>query len=271
MESPFDGFRWAFRTDIGKRRPRNEDAVGVFPEVGLGLDSDGMGGASAGDLASQWVVEALSGVLSRETVEPQGTRKYVIMEALRTVNGKIRHYLREHGLKAMGATLCACLLDSEHPDRATLCTLGDSRAYRFRSAALERLTSDHTVANEISGGAELRPELGRLLTRAVGVTDTLHPQWTVISLSPGDLLLLCSDGLTSALSDPAIEHVLAQSLPIEAMADTLLSQALTTEAKDNLSFILIEVPQVLPLAACFSDEERAEGEYLGFVVERREH
>ena len=270
MRYPFDGFRWTFRTNVGKLRSRNEDAVGIFPRVGLGLVSDGMGGASAGGLASRWVVETLSGAFAGENVEPRGTRKYALMDALCSVNGKIRHYLREQGLKSMGATLCACLLDPEHTDRATLCALGDSRAYRFRSATLERLTCDHTVANEMSGGAELRPELGRLLTRAVGVSEEIHPQWTDISLSPGDLLLLCSDGLTSALPDSAIRQTLVQTLPTEALADDLLSQALTTEARDNISFVLLEVPLILPQAVRFSEEERAEGVYLESIIGREE-
>lgn len=270
MDVPFKGFQWVCRTDIGKVRGRNEDAVGVFPDVGLGVVSDGMGGASAGDLASQWVVEALADVFSGGDIEPQGARKYALEGALREVNGRIRRHAREQGFKAMGATLCACLLDPACPGRATLCTLGDSRAYRFRAGGLGRLTRDHTVANELPGGADLRPELGRLLTRAVGMENEPRPQWTEVTLAPGDRLLLCSDGLTSALSDVALEKALAQGLPPEAQADALLAQALATEARDNVSFALLTMPSPLPPPIAFPEEVQAEGAYLETIVGRKE-
>ncbi len=270
MGRAFEGFRWVSRTDVGKRRTRNEDTVGVLPAVGLGMVSDGMGGASAGDLASQWVVGALAAAFAGGRVEPQGLRKYALAGALREANGRIRRHLREKGFKAMGATLCACLLDPARPGHASLCTLGDSRAYRFRAGRLERLTCDHTVANEFPGGAGLRPELGRLLTRAVGVAEEPLPQWTEAALAPGARLLLCSAGLTSALPDAVLEKALAQGLPPEAQADALLARALATEARDNISFVLLEVPPSLPPPVGFSEEERTEGVYLETIVGRPE-
>lgn len=255
---PFPGYAWSAKTDIGKCRRRNEDAFLALPEVGLWAVADGMGGESDGHLASQWTVEALRNAFPDPRPEPQSIRRTAIRNALLTANRRILDHIREHGLRAMGSTVALLLLDPQFPDRADLCTLGDSRIYALEDGRPRQLTRDHTVANELPTAHALAPQMRSLLTRALGMQKPLRPEWRRVALCPGNTLFLCTDGTYAALKGTSTPW----PVDPEALTDALIARVLQTPATDNATALALRVPDPLPAPIAFSPEELAEGDYL---------
>lgn len=268
MDPIFSTFHAIARTDVGKVRHRNEDAVLLLPEAGLLAVSDGMGGASAGDVASRWVVESVQDAFSEDAVSPQGLRRYALQQGILAANQKILGYARHQGYRSMGATLAACLLNPAQPAQVTLCTLGDSRIYLCRSGKLTLLTRDHNVKNEFAQQCAVKPEMARLLTRAVGIHNEPLPQWYDVALQPCDRLLLCTDGVSGPLSDERLSQLLTRQAPLEEVADGVMAAVLETPARDNASLILLDVPEVFPPAITFPLDLCEEAKILESLLEK---
>jgi protein phosphatase len=246
--------RAAARTDIGRVRRRNEDAVRVEVALGLVVVADGMGGHPAGDLASTVAIEALLEPL-RRSLEPSmptisGPALGAAMaEAVRSADRAVRRAAWEDAARAeMGTTLTALLLPPG-AERAVIGHVGDSRAYRFRSGALELLTRDHSwVWDQVVEG-RLTPEQAwahprrNLLTQALGVDAPVEPDALEVEAHPGDVFLLCSDGLSGMLRDSDIEALLVERLRdgLDAAAAALVEEANRLGGKDNVTVALVEV------------------------------
>lgn len=232
-------FETAARTHVGCVRKLNEDRVIMRPQAGLWAVADGMGGHQAGDLASGMIVDAL------EQVDTLGSG-YAFLDNVQASIQRVNRTLVAHArLSApgtvIGSTLVALLAYQGH---FACLWAGDSRAYLLRDGRFEQITRDHSMVQEmIDSGALNRADarsFGRsnVITRAVGVNDRLALDVYTGAIQPGDLFLICSDGLTTMADDNDIASVVAGP-SIEAAADALLAMTLDRGAKDNVSLILV--------------------------------
>jgi protein phosphatase len=205
-------------SDRGRKRASNEDAFGYSIEHGVYLVCDGMGGAAAGEIASSLAVDEVMRLLTgRDPGEPAVHVEAVIQEAIDTANEAI--YSRSQvnpRLNGMGTTLVALVVEER---QVRVVNIGDSRCYRLRSEQLELITQDHSLVDEqvrlgrMTPAEALRSPLRNVITRALGTQPHVTPDIFELAAEPGDMFLLCSDGLTRELSDHKIEALLSEGLP----------------------------------------------------------
>ncbi len=223
-------------TDIGTVRKSNQDSVAVFPELNLAILADGMGGHSAGEVASRKAIEVVrDAMIEGESIE----------DAVLKANAEVLA-LSEDNLEysGMGTTLVAAWYDGL---KVTIVNVGDSRLYRFRKGTIEQLTVDQTVAQELrDSGVEHRngkhiSSFEHVLTSALGIQEDCNIDVSSDVVRPGDVHLICSDGLTGVLDDEMIEGMLIKHEDaLEDMVQTLFSAALIREAHDNISAAIIQ-------------------------------
>jgi protein phosphatase len=238
----------AMRTDKGLVREQNEDAVGGDPATGLIILADGMGGANAGEVASQLAVDLLVSQLVPEgdNQEPAGSE--VLLEAMQGVNQAILELSQQvPEYQGMGTTLVVGLFRGHSLIYAHV---GDSRLYRYRAGALQCLTTDHTLIREMvdmGDFATLEEALmagvpPNVLTRAFGAEPDVPVDLAECETAVGDIYLFCSDGLTGMLSDHEIEASL-QGCGEDLMeqTDDLIELACSRGGIDNISVILARV------------------------------
>lgn len=234
--------RYSVQTHVGKVRKANEDAVIALPEINLWAVSDGMGGHRNGAFASQTVTEALAAL-------PPGLRGGELMlaarEAVLAAHRTIQDESVRHGGATIGATVVVLILSNGH---FACLWAGDSRLYLLGEDGLRRVSRDHSlVADLVEAGrltdeeAERHPH-SNVITRAVGVGETLEIDKRSGIVAPGDRFLLCSDGLTKYADDTCLEHILSTE-PIETVANRLLGVAMDGGGADNISVIVVEIPR----------------------------
>lgn len=234
-------FSWtsALISDVGKVRKLNEDSGLDRGQEGLWVVADGMGGHSAGDLASQLIVNSL-GKLELHGALPELVDH--VEDAVLHVNERLFEVANSHN-QTSGSTLVLMLARGRY---GVSMWAGDSRLYRLRDGQLAQLTTDHTqVELYIEKGLLKRAEAeghpsGNMVTRAVGVTDTLTLEMDMFELADGDRYLLCSDGLDKHVKDPEIERIMGGATPID-IARTLVDLTLERGAIDNVTVCVVEV------------------------------
>lgn len=240
-------FLAAATTDPGLRRPENEDAYLLDVEQGLFCVADGMGGHAAGEVASRLAVEVLAREMARPDVDAALDAR--LRAAVATANRAILEAAeRDPALAGMGTTLTALAL-ARDDGGFTIAHVGDSRAYLFRHGELDQLTADHTWVQQQVDAGMLTPEearghpLSSVLTRAVGIAA--DPEVDIIrgDLEPGDLILLCSDGLTGMVDDDELAYILASDLPLDGAARELADAANRNGGADNITAILIRATE----------------------------
>ena len=222
-------------TDIGATRKSNQDSVAVFPELGLALLADGMGGHLAGEVASRKAIEIV-----RDAVF-EGTP---LEDAVLLANSEVYRLSSENeAYTGMGTTLVAAQYEGL---KVRIANVGDSRLYRFRNGRLSQLTVDQTVAQELRDqGLEHRngkhiSTFEHVLTNALGIQESCGVTITNDVVQPGDVHLLCSDGLTGVLDDRAIADILIRREgAIEGVVQTLFNAALHKGASDNISAAMV--------------------------------
>lgn len=275
QEMKFSYIEAAAFTDPGLVREENEDAFACLGAEGCFLVSDGMGGGSAGEIASQIVEESVSDAMVDSGDDSPGGRKYAVQQALHRANQTIQEYARAHSYAQMGATLVLFLADSWDPSRAWLCHVGDSRIYLLREGELSLLTRDHTLGTELEGKKRTvftdhtKSPLSHILTRSIGVAGKVLPEWREIEVRPDDLFLLCSDGVSTMLSDDEICGELIGSAPLEERISALSAAVREAGAKDNYTIVLCRIAPVLPEPEIHADEEKSESAYLLKISEER--
>lgn len=231
-------------TDKGCVRDHNEDSFLSKPQSGLWVVADGMGGHSAGDFASQTITEQADTVGVPSSAQDLQAR---FMERLTHANNIIRNHAETLGGTIIGATLVALLV---FEDSYACIWTGDSRIYLLRDGALLQQTTDHTEVQELLDSGSITPEEAEnwprknVITRAIGVTQ--EPNCEVISgtLQPGDVFLLCSDGLTEHLTDSEITQFLAMG-SAQAICDNLISETLARGAKDNTTAVVVNCSKAI--------------------------
>lgn len=237
------------KTDIGKRRAENQDnyRAGRQPDDTVwAVVCDGMGGARGGAVASSIAVGIMEEQLATRLVPQFDTAgmRGLLEDAAQQANRRIYEYAcADPSKQGMGTTLVACVL---RDGCAYIIHAGDSRAYLYRDGQLERLTRDHSMVQELveNGSitvqeAELHPKKN-LITRAVGVYPELQIEYGEHRTRPGDVLLLCTDGLTNYIREEKIAKLLDSS-EFYSAADAMVSAALAAGGQDNITAVLLKV------------------------------
>lgn len=231
------------RTHRGLVRPNNEDGYlmrALAPGAYVVAVADGIGGGPAGQEASRIALETLDDAVGHEASQLQRLVAAVSLANRAVYQASVGH----DDLYGMGTTLTSAVLNMGH---LFLAHVGDSRAYRVLDTALERLTMDHSVAGELEQAGGLTPDEARhhprrnVLTRWIGSPDKVHIDAAEMPWHAGDRLLLCTDGLTSVLSEG---EIMARCLRHRgrALVDELIRAALTHGGPDNITVVLAEGP-----------------------------
>jgi protein phosphatase len=242
-------------TDVGRKRKGNEDSVHVNPEQNLFVVADGMGGHAAGEVASKVAAESINEFVcltsgDEEITWPFGLDENIsydgnrLKTAVRYANRKVLEATKEKSeYEGMATTVAAVLVDG---DTANLAHVGDSRVYLLRGEEITQLTSDHSWVNEqiqsgvISADQARSHPLRNVVTRALGGKPDLQVDMQFHQVQPGDLLLLCSDGLTTMVSDQEIARVVAAAEgDIEKAARGLVAAANAQGGEDNITVLLL--------------------------------
>ncbi|CAN5318834.1 protein phosphatase 2C domain-containing protein [soil metagenome] len=231
---------WAAATDVGRRRAANEDSY--VAQSPLFAVADGMGGHSAGDLASAAVVERLAEVMTEDFLAPR-----TIERALEAATADITEIAADSVL-GVGTTVtgAALTLQDDEPYFAVF-NIGDSRVYCFDRNELFQVTVDHSVVQElVEAGALTRDEAehhpdSNVITRAVGFNAQPMPDFWMVQLHAGLRFLICTDGLTKEVSDENIRLHFAAGLTPAATAGALIDAALASGGRDNVTAIVIDV------------------------------
>lgn len=233
-------------TDRGRKRPSNEDAFGYSVEDGVYVVCDGMGGAAAGEIASSLAVDEVLRLLTCRCDSSRAlpdTARQAIDAANEVIFSRAQ---RNQRLTGMGTTLVALVVEER---RVWVLNIGDSRCYRLRASRLEQLTLDHSLVEEqvrmgrMSHSEALRSPLRNVITRALGTQNRVTPDCFEMIAEPGDLFLLCSDGLTRELTDKTIESILAVESPLEDRCNHLVEAAKKAGGHDNITCVLVQAVQ----------------------------
>jgi protein phosphatase len=234
------GLSWAAVTHRGRRREINQDALMVgYP---LFVVADGMGGHIGGEIASASAVDRLRAVADEGKVNPKSIEKALG----RAVKDIASH--PEATDDGTGTTVTGVYLDTsgDAPHWVTL-NIGDSRVYLVRDGAIAQVTTDHSVVQELISAGRLSPEeaenhpYGNVITRAVGPSDGVIPDYVRLDVVDGDRFVICSDGLTKELTDYGIQHFLAENADPAAAVTAMLDAALENGGRDNVTIVVLDV------------------------------
>ena len=239
-------------TDTGLKRQLNEDYIGFDQDLGIAVLADGMGGHQSGEIASHMAVESVLGKL-QNICKPKSTEAITGSQLLDYVSNTISYSnsmifqaaeaVDEH--RGMGTTLVAVMIQDSQIYAGHV---GDSRLYLYRDKSLSRITKDHSLVQDlIDRGFYTEEEarsanVGHIVTRALGTKAQVEVDTLQHGLEEGDILLLCSDGLSDMVADWQIQEILKeQSSNLEQAADSLVTSANNNGGKDNISVILMQV------------------------------
>ncbi len=245
-------------TDVGRKRKHNEDAYLAVPELGLFVVADGLGGHASGEVASAEAVDSIHAwvlsnrrVLDRLRIDPddpdvldeaRGMVEAAVKAATYHVFGLAQVDARRRGMGTTVSVMCIA------GDTAVLAHVGDSRVYRLRDGGLRQLTHDHTlVAMQVRDGLLTAAEAAKakhrnVITRAVGSHEYVQVDTAAVTVTPGDVFLLCTDGLHGYLRDEeAFEYL---GLPAAQAAQRLIDLANERGGKDNITALVVRVENV---------------------------
>ncbi|HUW49621.1 MAG TPA: Stp1/IreP family PP2C-type Ser/Thr phosphatase [Sulfuricella sp.] len=240
-------------TDPGKVRSHNEDSVAADAEAGFAILADGMGGYNAGEVASGIAVTMLAKGLKSalHAGMPEQDAGLALASEIGKANAAIyRTAQSQPQYSGMGTTLVSVLF---HDNRATVAHIGDSRLYRYRQQQFEQITRDHSLLQEQIDSGMVSKEEARLssnknlVTRALGVDPVVEAEIQEHEVLPGDLYLLCSDGLNDMVGDEEIEltlNVLGTNLELAALQ--LVQMANDNGGRDNISVVLVRILRDFP-------------------------
>ena len=247
--------RYAAKTDVGMKRTHNEDYFSLMEDEQLFIVADGMGGHSSGEVASRMAAETVSEFYQR-TKDEEATWPYKMDRGLsyienRLVCGvKLANYKiyeaasKDIRYKGMGTTLVTCLVSG---DKIYIAHVGDSRLYRFRADALEQVTRDHSLLEDYK---DAKPDMTEeeernfphknVITRALGMRDTVQVDVKTEDVMDGDVYCLCSDGLSGMVSDELLEKIIATTEDLEQMVSDQVDQANRAGGVDNVTTLVIQ-------------------------------
>ncbi len=246
--------KYAAKTDVGMKRTHNEDYFSLMEDEQLFIVADGMGGHSSGEVASRMAAETVSEFYQR-TKDEEATWPYKMDRGLsyienRLVCGvKLANYKiyeaasKDIRYKGMGTTIVTCLVSG---DKIYIAHVGDSRLYRFRADALEQVTRDHSLLEDYK---DAKPDMTEeeernfphknVITRALGMRDTVQVDVKTEDVMDGDIYCLCSDGLSGMVTDEHLEKIIATTDDLEQMVSEQVDQANRAGGVDNVTTLVI--------------------------------
>ncbi len=241
-------FSFAATSETGLVRKNNQDAFTVAEEIGLTVVADGMGGHRAGEVASRVAVDTVRKVLTDENWSEQGDEMQTLLKlgaAVEKANKAIRLTAdRQPDMQGMGTTIVAVLFML---NRVFVAHVGDSRLYRLRDGQIEQITRDHSLVQQLLDAgtfqtveqAEAAGIGNNVLTRGLGIEDQVEVDVADEPLQPGDMFLLCSDGLTNMVADHDIKQIINHyHADLDAAAERLMLGALSAGGLDNITLVL---------------------------------
>jgi protein phosphatase len=251
----------ASRTDTGRQRSANEDSFFVRPPIFV--VADGMGGAQAGEVASKAAADAFDRDL------PAGSPETFLRETIEAANREIHELASDDpSRKGMGTTITAAIVNPEGEEVA-IGHVGDSRAYRLRGGRLERLTRDHSLVEEMrrkgqltDAQAEDHPQRS-IITRALGPEPQVDVDVQTVPAKPGDVFLICSDGLTTMLGEEQITKLLSGATSMEAATRALVDDANRAGGRDNITALAFRLED----AAAPAGVSREDATLIGATAE----
>ncbi len=255
----------AAQTDVGQRRRENEDSFCIAAELGLYVVADGMGGHAAGEVASrlavrtirEWIGKYAQGEATLAAADaPQSGSKEAawLVSSIQHANRAIFDLAAARSeYSGMGTTIVAALT---HDRFITLAYVGDSRIYRVRGGKIVQVSRDHSVVQQhldqgiLSAEEAHRAQYRHMITRALGLKEHVQVDLTQIPVSPGDVLLLCSDGLSDLVKDDEIRTVItSNATDLEKSCRTLIERANSKGGDDNVTTLLVRVLDDAPAPA----------------------
>jgi len=229
------------RTDVGRERTVNEDAMFYDNRLGLFLVCDGMGGHASGQLASQLAIYAMAESV-RLAAGKQNEKEPLITGILAANEAVLQRAAKDPHCQGMGTTVVGLRLDGT---KAHVCHVGDSRAYVFRGGQLRQLTRDHSLKNLYAEQPELEGKLGpataNVIVRAIGLEPSVKVDHQVLELMEHDQVLLCCDGLTDLVPEQTIHEALASDRPRLEVASELVEAANHNGGSDNITVVIATV------------------------------
>lgn len=236
-------------TDVGAVRHQNQDSYHIellAEDMALGIVCDGMGGAKAGNVASQLAVETFLETAKAQPPEQWRNEPEALLHfAAEQANGAVHFRANvDADCRGMGTTMVAALVVG---DRAYILNIGDSRCYLVRPEGITKVTRDHSVVEDLVARGQITPEQARqhpqknLITRALGAESRLRADLFRQPMSSGDALLLCSDGLSNMVSDQELLYEVLHGGPAEDCCRRLLDIALSRGAPDNVTAVLLQM------------------------------
>ena len=240
----------AAKTDAGRVRPLNEDYFTVRPlseHAILAVICDGMGGAVGGNIASETAARLVVEAVQAAWREDSGSRsiKHMLIAALDNANTRVYDLaLADDNLAGMGTTVVAAVIT---PETAFIAHAGDSRAYLFSGGSLLQLTKDHSVVQVMLDAGQITEDEAKihprknLITRVLGVGEQLDADYCEQALSEGDILLLCTDGLSNAVDLSLGLPLLLEQSKFESLAEDLVALANRNGGLDNITVVAVEI------------------------------
>lgn len=248
---------WAGMTHTGRRREINQDAL--LASYPLFIVADGMGGHIGGEIASASTVDRLGRVVDAGHVNPKAIEK-ALSHAVRDIASH-----PETTDDGTGTTLTGVYLDlSDGPPQWVTLNIGDSRVYLLRDGYIEQITTDHSVVQELIAAGRLSPEeaenhpYGNVITRAVGPSESVTPDYVRLDVVDADRFVICSDGLTKELTDYGIQHFLAENRDPADAVSAMMEAALENGGRDNITIIVLDVAVARAGDGTSGDDERVD-------------
>lgn len=239
------------RTDVGKKRSINEDYLDVVDKsegLYLAVLADGMGGHNAGDVASELAVRFLTDRFMKSALQLESEEEIVsswMQEAYEGANERISSIAdSDPSCKGMGTTLIAAVFQE---NKVTFAHIGDSRVYLYSKGEIKPLTKDHSYVNVLLDSGEIDEEQARnhpkknMLMKAIGTEISIDPDILTVRLRQGEIILMCSDGLSNMVNTEQMTHVLEKDMSLTAKVNTFIELANEQGGEDNISIILCQM------------------------------
>ena len=248
--------RYAAKTDVGMKRTHNEDYFSLVEKEQLFIVADGMGGHASGEVASKMAAETISEFYQHTSDDEDATWPFKMDRSLSYIENRLVCGVRLANLrifetanrdlryKGMGTTIVSALVCGE---RAYLCHVGDSRAYRIRDGTIEQLTRDHSLLEDYK---EAKPDMTEeeernfphknVITRALGMRGTVQVDISGHEIQAGDVYVLCSDGLSGMVSDEEIGEIVGKAESLERAVAELVDAANRSGGTDNITTLLLQ-------------------------------
>lgn len=246
----------AGETNVGMKRKHNEDTYAVLDDAHLYVVADGMGGHASGEVASQMAIQTLADFFQATSSDPEATWPYKmdktrgyeenrLITGIKLANLRIHEAAqKEEQLRGMGTTVVAIVAVDEG---VLVAHVGDSRVYRWRDGELEQLTEDHSLLNDYIKMKKLTAEEiaafphKNVIVRALGMKDNVKVDILLDRPKPGDIYMLCSDGLCGPVTDQEIQDILNQQQELKSSCDALIQKANEKGGPDNITVVLAKV------------------------------